>query len=178
MLKSLYHLAYNLGRPDFHCLIIGDGEMLNSLKQTAREMAIDPFVTFTGRLLWEEAMNLISTVDICLEPNPPSPLNDKAITVKAYEYMALQKPIVAYDLPEQHSVIQGAALFARPNDELEFAKKIAQLMDDRELRESMGAAGREKTEKELNWEQSAANLLQAYERLIKRRSGKAWLQRK
>jgi len=83
--------------------------------------------------------------------------------------MALQKPIVAYDLPEQRTVIQGAALFARPNDELEFATKIAQLMDDRELRESMGATGREKTEKELNWEHSAANLLRAYEKLIKRR---------
>ena len=113
-------------------------------------------------------MELVSTVDICLEPNPPSPLNDRTITVKTYEYMALQKPVVAYDLPEQCTVIQGAALFARPNDALEFATKIGQLMDNKELRESMGATGREKMEKDLNWEHSATNLLQAYENLTKR----------
>jgi glycosyltransferase involved in cell wall biosynthesis len=170
MLKSLYHLVYNLGRQDFRCIIIGDGEMLEELKQSAQKMVIDRFVTFMGRLPWEEAMKILSTVNICLEPNPSSPFNDKTTTVKVFEYMALQKAIVAFDLKEQRSLIEGAALFAHNNDESEFAKNIVQLMDNRELRESMAAAGRKKMEAELNWAHSAANLLQSYEKLIKSRA--------
>jgi glycosyltransferase involved in cell wall biosynthesis len=168
LLKSLFHLAYSLGRQDFHCLIIGDGEMLDDLKKLAQKMSINRFITFVGRLPWEEAMKLLATVNICLEPNPSSPFNDKTATVKVLEYMALQKAIVAYDLKEQRSLIEGAALLAHNNDESEFAKKVEQLMDDRELRESMAAAGRKKMEKELNWTHSAANLLCAYENLIKK----------
>jgi hypothetical protein len=36
----------------------------------------------------------------CVEPAPSSPLNDNATFVKVMEYMALGKPVVAYDLPE------------------------------------------------------------------------------
>ena len=169
LLKSLYHLVYELGRQDFHCLLIGDGEMLDELRKSAQEMEIDQFITFTGRLPWDKAMKMLSDVDICLEPNPSSPLNDKTMTVKVFEYMALQKPIVAYSLPELLSQIKGAALFVGNNDAFEFASKIVQLMDNKKLQESMGAAGRKKMETELNWEHSAANLLQAYKKLLKRR---------
>jgi glycosyltransferase involved in cell wall biosynthesis len=171
LMKSLYHLNHDLGRQDFHCIIIGDGEKLEEMKRTARETDIERFITFTGRLKWEEAMRRIASVDIGLEPNPSNPLNDKTITVKVFEYMALGKPVVAYDLPEQRSAIDGATLFAPANNELEFAARVARLMDDRELRKTMGNTGRTKMENELNWKQSADNLLRAYEKLNGSRSG-------
>lgn len=167
LLKSLRHLVFDLGRQDFHCIIIGDGEMLDDIKQMARNMAIDKYVTFHGRLPWEEAMKLLATVSICLEPNPSSPFNDKTTTVKVLEYMSLKKPIVAFGLQELKSVAEGAALFADSGDELAFAENIKKLMDDEKLRESMAAVGREKMEKELNWEHYAVNLLQAYDKLFK-----------
>jgi len=46
------------------------------------------------------------------------------------EYMALGKPIVAFNLPEHRFMAQDAAVYAQPKDELDFAKQIALLMGD------------------------------------------------
>jgi len=82
------------------------------------------------------------------------------------EYMALGKPIVAFDLPEHRFTAQAAALYACPNDELDFAEKLAQLMDDPELCQQMGQIGRERVERELAWPHQAMNLLKVYEKVL------------
>ena len=48
-------------------------------------------------------MRYLSTADICLDPNPSSPLNDVSTWIKVMEYMALGKPIVSFDLKETRS---------------------------------------------------------------------------
>jgi len=86
--------------------------------------------------------------------------------IKMTEYMAYGKPIVAFDLPEHRTTAQGAALYARPNDELDFARKIAELMDDPEKRSRMGKLGRERIEKDLQWSCQEPKILSAYERVL------------
>jgi glycosyltransferase involved in cell wall biosynthesis len=83
--------------------------------------------------------------------------------VKLMEYMALGKPIVAFDLPEHRVSAQDAAEFARPNDERDFARTIAELMDDPERRRAMGEAGRRRVSAELAWPYSVPKLLRAYD---------------
>jgi glycosyltransferase involved in cell wall biosynthesis len=43
------------------------------------------------------------------------------------EYMALGKPIVSFDLKETRVSAADAAIYAKPNDEVEFATAIARL---------------------------------------------------
>jgi len=52
--------------------------------------------------------------------------------------MVLEKPIVAFDLPEHRVMTQDAAVYACSNDELGFAQQIATLVDDPERRKKMG----------------------------------------
>jgi glycosyltransferase involved in cell wall biosynthesis len=78
------------------------------------------------------------------------------------EYMAMGKPIVAFDLPEHRITAREAAMYARPNDELDFARQIATLMDNPNRREIMGQIGRERVENELAWPYQAKYLLDAY----------------
>jgi glycosyltransferase involved in cell wall biosynthesis len=80
--------------------------------------------------------------------------------------MALGKPIVAFDLPEHRISAQQAAVYVRPNDELEFARAIAALMDDRARRRAMGQWGRRRVETTLAWVHSSEKLLKAYRRLL------------
>jgi glycosyltransferase involved in cell wall biosynthesis len=86
--------------------------------------------------------------------------------IKISEYMALGKPIVAFDLPEHRVTAREAALYARPNDDLEFARAIAELMDDPDRRETMARAGRRRVERELEWRHSVPPLLAAYARIF------------
>ena len=60
--------------------------------------------------------------------------NDRSTVIKMMEYLALGKPVVAFDLPEHRFTAQGAAVYARPNDELDYARQIALLIDNPERR--------------------------------------------
>jgi glycosyltransferase involved in cell wall biosynthesis len=82
------------------------------------------------------------------------------------EYMAHGKPVVAYDLPEHRVSAAGAAIYARPNDERDFATRILQLLDDAPLRKKLGEAGRMRVINELAWTHQATFLLSAYEKLL------------
>ncbi len=70
--------------------------------------------------------------------------------------------ILALDLKENHFSGQEAALYARPNDELEMAEMILDLLDDPDKRQKMGEFGRRRVESELSWEHSVPHLLAAY----------------
>jgi glycosyltransferase involved in cell wall biosynthesis len=76
--------------------------------------------------------------------------------------MAVGRPVVAFDLPEHRFTAQDAALYVRPNDELEMARAIALLMNDPALRRRMGTSGRERIETVLSWPHSVPSLLATY----------------
>jgi glycosyltransferase involved in cell wall biosynthesis len=82
--------------------------------------------------------------------------------IKMMEYMALGKPVVAFDLPEHRLSAQDAALYARGNDERDFARCLTELMDDPARRAAMGQFGRARVEAALAWPHSVVNLLAAY----------------
>ena len=86
--------------------------------------------------------------------------------VKTLEYMAMGKPVVAFDLAEARNSAQDAALYAKPNFIGDFASKIETLLDDEELRLKMGASGRRRIVDELSWDHTKKNLLLAYEMLF------------
>ncbi len=110
----------------------------------------------------------LSTVDICLDPNPSSPLNDVSTWIKVMEYMALGKPVVSFDLKETRVSAGDAAAYVEPNNETEFAKTIAALMDDAARRARMAEVGRARVQHELGWHVTSRNLLRAYERLLEK----------
>jgi glycosyltransferase involved in cell wall biosynthesis len=166
LLNALYLLAGDLGRTDFFCVIAGGGDALPSLKIQAEQLGLNNFVMFTDFVESEDVSKYISTAEICVAPEPSNALNDHSTIIKISEYMALGKPIVAFDLPEHRITAQDSALFAQPNDDLDFARKIAALMDDPEQCKRMGLSGRERVEKELAWSHQTIYLLEAYKKII------------
>ncbi len=165
LLRALQQLIHGLGRSNFYCIIIGKGSALTELKVYARQLGLDQTVWFTGFIPEADMIRYLSTADICVDPDPSNSFNDRCTMVKMMEYMALRKPIVAFDLPEHRVTAGEAALYACPNDELDFARQIATLIDDPARRQKMGEIGRERVEKQLAWPHQKASLLAAYESL-------------
>lgn len=163
LLRAIRHLVYEFERTDFYCVVIGSGDSLEDLKALAAELQVDGHVWFTGFIPDEDLIRYLSTADICVDPDPSSPLNDVSTWIKIMEYMALGKPIVSFDLAETRHTAQGAALYVTPNDERDFAKAILRLIDNPEERQRMGSLGRSRVENELAWEHVSKNLLGAYE---------------
>jgi glycosyltransferase involved in cell wall biosynthesis len=95
-------------------------------------------------------------------------MNDISTMNKVMEYMTLEKPVVQFDLIEGRVSAGPAALYAQPNDPIDFAHKIQTLIDDTSLRWDMGWAGRKRVLDQLSWAHSAPHLLAAYARLFEK----------
>jgi len=166
LLRALGHLVHDLKREDFYCVIMGSGDSLDSLRALSKQLKLDKYVELTGFISDKELLENLAAADICMDPDPSSPLNDVSTWIKIMEYMAFSKPIVSFDLKETRYSAQEAALFVPANDEMAFAKAIITLMDDPGLRERMGRFGRERVERDLQWSVTGKNLLAAYQSLL------------
>jgi glycosyltransferase involved in cell wall biosynthesis len=166
LLRSLRHLRHDLGRNDFHCIIMGSGDSLGDLRALATRLELDACVELTGFIPDDDLLANLAAADICVDPDPSSPLNDVSTWIKIMEYMAATKPIVTFELKETRYSAQDAAVYVPPNDELAFAKAIAGLMDDPEQRRRLGELGRQRVENELQWSVVGRHLLRGYDYLI------------
>lgn len=167
LLNALHLLSNKFNRNDFYCVIAGEGDALPSLKMQAELLGLNKYILFTGFIEPENVSQYISSAEICVAPEPSNSLNDRSTIIKILEYMALSKPIVAFDLPEHRVSAQDAALFASPGNDLEFAQNIITLMDNPLKRNKMGQAGRARIEKELAWSHQRKRLLEAYEKVFR-----------
>jgi glycosyltransferase involved in cell wall biosynthesis len=166
LLRALHHLVHDLGRADFFCVLVGGGDAWADLNVLSRQLGLETHVRFTGHLPYDDVLPYLSAADICVVPDPANPYNDRSTMIKLMEYMALGKPVVAFDLPEHRFTAQSAVAYVRPNDELAFAQTLAALMDDPVRREAMGMFGRSRVETVLAWKYSAPKLIQAYSQLL------------
>ena len=163
LVRALAHLV-NDGYDDVFCVAIGAGSELSNVKDLANELGVDARIWFAGYVPFDDEvlMRYMSTADICVEPAPSSPVNDRSTMIKMTEYMALAKPSVAFDLPEHRYTAGDAALYAAPNDERELARRIAELIDDPARGMELGARGRRRVENEMAWTHQRQSLLDIY----------------
>lgn len=162
LLQAARHIVHVRGRRDVHFGLVGGGPSLEELKALAVELEVDDHVTFTGRVPDQDLLEVLNTADVCVNSDEHNDMNDKSTMNKIMEYMALGKPIVQFDLTEGRFSAGEASLYARPNDAVDMAEKILELLDDPERRERMGSLGRHRVENELAWPYEVPKLLAAY----------------
>lgn len=162
----------NMGRRDIHFTCVGGGPGLASLRNMVRERNLADMVNFTGRVSDRELLEVLSTADVCVNPDKPCEMNDISTMIKIMEYMALSKPIVQFDLREGRFSASKASLYSDNSRRVDdFADKILWLLDRPEDRKRMGEFGRRRVERELAWEFSVPHLLAAYQQALSKAAG-------
>ena len=167
LLRAAEDIHHKHGRKDIKYVLIGGGSHRHVLMEMAKKMGLDDIVTFTGRVPDDEMLETLSACDICVQPDPFNPLNDKSTMNKVMEYMAIEKPVVAFELKETKVTCGNTALYATRNVTSDLCEKIIFLADNPEVRIKMGRAGRERVEKYFSWEFSIPHLISAYEYVIR-----------
>jgi len=157
-------LAALAGRDDWQAVLVGDGESLGDMKALAAELGIADRVEFAGWRYDDDIRAILSTCDVCLAPDPPSPLNDVSTMIKIPEYLAMGCAVASYDLPESRVSAGDAAVYATPGDPAALGAAVAALLDDPARREAMALEGQADVRDRLAWQHQVPALLAAYAR--------------
>jgi glycosyltransferase involved in cell wall biosynthesis len=166
LIEAMEHIVRARARTDVQVVVMGSGPHLSAVKALSESRGLAPYITFAGRVDDATLFTVLSTADVCVNPDRPNPMNDHSTMNKIMEYMALGKPIVQFDLTEGRVSAQGASLYARNTDVGDFGDKIIELLDDPERRHAMGAQGKRRVYEQLSWPHEAPKLLACYDALF------------
>ena len=176
LVRAVKVLRDDLGRSDFHCVLIGGGTYQPAVAALADELGVADLCTFTGIVSDEMLCRILSSGDVAIDPLPKNGWSDKSTMNKVLEYMFFGLPIVVGELAEARVSADAAAHYVEPGNARSMAEGIAALLDDPERRAQMGAFGQERLRNTLAFEYSVPNLLAAYEAAWARvRRPLAWL---
>ncbi|MGE5057548.1 MAG: glycosyltransferase family 4 protein [Acidobacteriota bacterium] len=171
LLESIEHLVKRQGRQDTHFVLVGGGTVLVELRAEISRKGLEAYVSLTGQVSHEEVAAYLSNADVGVAPDPKNAMNDHSTMIKIFEYMAFDLPVVLFDLKEGRRIAGPAALYAVPNDPIDFAHRINELLNSRELRQQLGECGRKQIEEKLNWDTEKVSLIRAYDTALQ--SGRA-----
>lgn len=160
--------------PDARLVVVGDGDHpqeRTSLEELTQRLALENAVQFTGFLPIEQAWEIAALAQCCVSPFYPTPVLNSASPTKLVEYMALGRPVVCNDHPEQSEIIKesGAGLCV-PWGAKEFAKAMAWMLEHPEEAGAMGAKGPAWVAEHRTYPKIAAHVWGVYEDLLHGRS--------
>jgi glycosyltransferase involved in cell wall biosynthesis len=168
VLAVMDELVHRRGRTNLKAVLLGFGDCYNSLRHKCTELRLDDNVVFTGRADPAMIEAYLSAADVGLCPDPKTPLNDVSTMNKTMEYMAYALPSVAFDLVETRVSGADTVLYVEPDDLAGFASAVELLLDDPDLRVSMGVKARERVVSELDWRPQSEAYVDVFDRLTGR----------
>ena len=167
--RAAAYVVHNLGREDVAFTFMGAGDSYHQLVALRDELGLQDYLELPGRVPDDTVLDVLSTADVGLSPDPKNPLNDVSTMNKTMEYMAFGLPVVAFDLKETRVSAGEAARYIESGDVTAYAKAIVELLDDCDKRDVMGSAGRRRIEEELGWSYQRDAYVGVYDALAGRR---------
>jgi glycosyltransferase involved in cell wall biosynthesis len=178
LLAAIDHIIHTRHRTDIQFVIAGSGPEWPKINELSAKLGLGDYVTLTGRIEDGPLFAMLSTADLCVNPDRVTPMTDLSTMNKVMEYMALGKPIVQFDVTEGRFSAQDASVYAKPNDPIDFGEKILGLIDAGDRRERMGEFGRRRVNDGLAWQHEQPKLLAAYDALFAlRKPRRGWHKR-
>jgi glycosyltransferase involved in cell wall biosynthesis len=158
-------------RPDLalrvHLLMIGDGPTRARAQSIVKQGHAQPFATFTGAVPQAQGPLYLAASDILVSPHVPNSDGSPFFgsPTKLFEYMAMGRGIVASDLDQIGNVLSHGetAWLVKPGSVKDLAAGLERLIDDKALRDRLGAAARDVAVKKYTWRAHVRRILDALE---------------
>ena len=156
--------------PEAKLVFVGEGDSPDDrayLEARTAELNLIDSVVFTGRVPMEQAHDYVSRAAVCLSPFYPIPILLSTSPTKISEYMALGRPVVANEHPEQSLIIaESRAGHCVEWSASAFAEAILDLLDDPVQADAMGERGREWVRQHRIYSVVAPRVAQTYRTLL------------
>jgi glycosyltransferase involved in cell wall biosynthesis len=109
----------------------------------------------------------LKAIDIGIMPLPDDQWSKGKCGLKALQYMALGKPTICSPVGVNTEIIQDGENGMIADGQAEWVEKLSKLILDRELRKTLGLAGRRTVEKEYSATAQAPRVFEVFEKAIR-----------
>lgn len=88
LIDAVEHIVRKMQREDIQFVLVGGGPALAELKDLTAQRGLGHFITFTGRAPDQDLFEVLSTMDLGVNPDRVNAMNDKSTMNKIMEYMS------------------------------------------------------------------------------------------
>ena len=167
VLIKAFAIAYGIVGSD-HLIkleISGGGPDLANLEALARDLGISKQVVFYGEVDHVDVPKMLNRLDIYCAF---SRLDSESFGVAILEASACKKPVIVSDAdgPAEVTLDGITGLLVPKEDIYASAKAMIHLIKDKQLRQSMGEAGREHVLEHYTWDKSLDLMINAYKQTV------------
>lgn len=156
-------------RQPLHLLMIGDGQTQVQCRDLARQLGIEGAVHFTGTVPQKDGPQWLAACDLLVAPHVPNPDGSPFFgsPTKVFEYMAMQKPIVASSLGQIGEVLTHwvSACLVEPGSVSSLTTGLLSVLDDPEAAMVMARRARQEVLTQYTWQAHVERIVLALERL-------------
>jgi glycosyltransferase involved in cell wall biosynthesis len=145
-------------------LMIGDGMTMPLVKENIDKFGIKESCVLTGLIPQEEGPKYLAACDVLVASHKPNPDGTPFFgsPTKLFEYMAMEKGIVASDLDQIGEVLKHdhTAWLVKPGDIESLMEGLRVLIDDRVRRERLGQAARNEVVAKYTWKEHTRKIIE------------------
>jgi glycosyltransferase involved in cell wall biosynthesis len=145
---------------EVHFLIMGYPAVAH-YRQLALDLGLDGWVTFTGKIPYEQAPHYLALGDIAAAPK----ISDTEGSGKILNYMAMALPTVAFDVPVSHEFLDELGIYAETGNALSLADAIHSLLSDPAQARWLGQRSRQRAADAYSWDQAGLHIVSIYDQL-------------
>ena len=148
-------------------LIVGEGEAEKELKNLTKKLNLEKYVIFVGAVKGSEETRApyYALADVFVGPSREIQYKDykhtESFGIVYLEAAAAGKPVIATKIggiPE--AVLDGrTGILIPPDDPQALTQALIKILTDKELAEKLGRQGRERVEREFNWEKQVGEIV-------------------
>ena len=151
-------------------MFVGEGERLTKVKEIISSNEVEEYSIFTGFVGRDQVSSFLAASDILVSPQVPNPDGTPFFgsPTKLFEYMAMGKTVIASRLDQLAVILEDSkdAVLFDPGNADSLADAILSLVDNKELRMSLGRTAREKVLNEFSWNSHVQSIMTSMTQLV------------
>jgi len=165
LIKSFSILKKKYPDKKLKLLLVGGGSLEDKFKQMISELEITNSSIITGQVPFNKVADYHNQLSIAVYVSKV-----ESFGVSILESSACEKPVVVSDVGGLPEVVENdvTGFIIKANDIEETTDAIGKLIQDRELREKLGVAGRVRVKDKFDWQKNVNDMINFYDQTIKK----------
>jgi glycosyltransferase involved in cell wall biosynthesis len=144
-----------------HFLIMGYPSV-GHYQHMAEELGLSDWVTFTGKIPYERAPAFLALGDVAAAPK----ISDSEGSGKILNYMAMELPTVAFDMPVSREFLGDLGVLVEPGNPHALAGGIESLLSAPDKSSDLGRQSRRRVALLYSWDQAGRQIVSIYDGLV------------